>query len=94
MGAKERTVLESEHFVSRQTNFFVQTFEAAAGDQLNAGALIACRTAEGALRAAERLALSKAGVVAFSTTSDAYTGDYDDRPTILFRQVIYLPNLI
>jgi hypothetical protein len=28
--------------------------------------------------------LSKAGVVAFSTTSDADTGDYD-QPTVLFR---------
>jgi hypothetical protein len=72
-------------FVSRQTNYFVQTFDAATGDQLKAGAPIACRTAEGALRTAERLALSKGGVVAFSTTSDADTGDYDDQPTVLFR---------
>jgi len=34
---------------------------------------------------AERLALTKAGVVAFSTTSDAETGDYDDQPTVFFR---------
>jgi hypothetical protein len=77
--------------VSRQTSYFVQTFDAATGDQLKAGAPIACRTAEGALRTAERLALSKTGalskggVVAFSTTSDADTGDYDDQPTVLFR---------
>jgi hypothetical protein len=66
--------------VSRQTNFFVQTLDAVTGDQLKAGAPIACRTAEGALRTAERLALSKTGalskggVVAFSTTSDADNG--------------------
>jgi hypothetical protein len=29
--------------------------------------------------------LSKAGVVAFSTTSDAETGDYDDQPAVFFR---------
>lgn len=71
--------------MSRQTNFFVQTFEAATGDRLKAGAPIACRTAEGALRTAERLASNKVGVVAFSITSDADTGDYDDQPTVLFR---------
>ena len=71
--------------MSRQTSYFVQTFDAATGDQLKAGAPIACRTAEGALRTAERLALSKGGVVAFSTSSDADTGDYDDQPTVFFR---------
>jgi hypothetical protein len=49
---------------------------------LKADAPIACRSAEGARRTAERLALSKAGVVAFSTTSDAETGD---EPTVFFR---------
>jgi hypothetical protein len=71
--------------MSRQTSFFVQTFDTAKGDRLEAHAAIACGTAERALRTAERLALSKAGVVAFSTTSDAETGDYDDQPIVLFR---------
>ena len=71
--------------MSRQTHFIVQAFDPAMGDQLKAGAPIACRTAEGALRTAERFALSKTGVVAFSTSSDADTGDYDDQPTVLFR---------
>jgi hypothetical protein len=71
--------------MSRQTHFLVQSFDPAKGDQLKAGAPIVCRSEEGARRTAERLALSKAGVVAFSTTSDAETGDYDDRPTVFFR---------
>jgi hypothetical protein len=71
--------------MSRQTSFLVQAFEHAKGNQLKAGAPIMCRTAEGARRTAERLALSKAGVIAFSTTSDAETGDYDDQPTLFFR---------
>ena len=71
--------------MSRQTNFLVQAFEPARGDQLKAGTPIVCRTAEGARRTAERLALNKAGVVAFSTTSDAETGDYDDQPAVFFR---------
>ena len=71
--------------MSRQTNFLVQSFDLAKGDQLKAGAPMVCRTEEGARRTAERLALSKAGVVAFSTTADAETGDYDDQPTVFFR---------
>ena len=71
--------------MSRQTHFVVLSFDSAKGDQLKAGAPIMCRTEEGARRTAEKLALSKAGVVAFSTTSDAETGDYDDQPTVFFR---------
>jgi hypothetical protein len=71
--------------MSRQTNFFVQSFDLAKGDQLKAGTPMVCRTEEGARRTAERLAMSKAGVVAFSTTADAETGDYDDQPTVFFR---------
>ncbi len=39
----------------------------------------------GDLRTAERLASSKLGVVAFSSSGDPETGDYDDEPTVLFR---------
>jgi hypothetical protein len=31
------------------------------------------------------LALSKLGVVAFSSTGDPEMGDYDDEPTVIFR---------
>ena len=71
--------------MSRQTNLLVQSFDLAKGDQLKAGAPMVCRTEESARRTAERLAMSKAGVVAFSTTADAETGDYDDQPTVFFR---------
>ena len=71
--------------MSRQTNFLVQSFDPAKGDQLKAGTPIACRSEESARRTAERLAMSKAGVVAFSTSSDPETGDYDDQPTVFFR---------
>ena len=70
--------------MSCQTNFLVQAFNVE-GDRLKADAPIACRSAEGARRTAERLALSKAGVIAFSTTSDAETGDYDEVPNVFFR---------
>jgi hypothetical protein len=72
--------------MSPQTQFLVQAFNAAKGDQLTADKPIVCRSAEGAHRTAQRLALSKAGVVAFSTTSDDETGDYDEEPTVFYRE--------
>lgn len=69
----------------RQTQFLVQSLDLAKGDQLKARGPMVCRTEERARRTAERLAMSKAGVVAFSTTADTETGDYDDQPTVFFR---------
>ena len=69
----------------RATCYFVQAFNVGRGENLKADAPIACRTEIGALRTAERLASSKLGVVAFSSSGDPGTGDYDDEPTILFR---------
>jgi hypothetical protein len=63
----------------------VQSFNAGKGENLKADPPIPCRTVEGARRTADRLALTKAGVVAFSSTGDAETGDYDDEPTVFFR---------
>ena len=71
--------------MARETHYFVQAFNAARGGNLKPDALIACKTATGALRTAERLALIKLGVVAFSSTGDAEMGDYDDEPTVIFR---------
>jgi hypothetical protein len=71
--------------MARETIYFVQTFNAGRGENLKADTPIACKTQTGALRTAERLALSKLGVVAFSSTGDPEMGDYDDEPTVLFR---------
>jgi hypothetical protein len=71
--------------MARETSYFVQAFNAGKGGNLKADAPIACKSATGALRTAERLALSKLGVVAFSTTGDPEMGDYDDEPTVTFR---------
>ena len=70
--------------MARETVYLVQAFNAAKGG-LKADTPIRCRTAEAARRTADRLALSKAGVVAFSSTGDAELGDYDDEPTVFFR---------
>lgn len=69
----------------RETSYFVQSFNAGKGGNLKADAPIACKSAEGALRTAERLATVKVGVVAFSSTGDPELGDYDDEPLVIFR---------
>ena len=71
--------------MARQTSYFVQAFNVGRGENLKTDAPIACKTQTSALRTAERLASSKLGVVAFSSTGDPETGDYDDEPTVLFR---------
>ncbi|TMK35897.1 MAG: hypothetical protein E6G70_31845 [Alphaproteobacteria bacterium] len=72
--------------MARETSYFVQTFVARRGGSLKADTPIACKTATGALRTAERLALSKLGVIAFSSTGDPEMGDYDDEPAVIFRE--------
>ena len=72
--------------MTRETSYFVQSFNVGKGGNLKADAPIACKTATGAVRTAERLALSKLGVVAFSSTGDPEMGDYDDAPAVIFRQ--------
>jgi hypothetical protein len=71
--------------MARETIYFVQSFNAGKGRNLKADVPIACRSATVAVRTAERLALSKLGVVAFSSTGDPEMGDYDDEPTVIFR---------
>lgn len=72
----------------RVTSYFVQAFTAGTswGQTLKADPPIACKTEAGALRTAEGLASRKLGVVAFSSTGDPAMGDYDDEPTVIFRQ--------
>jgi hypothetical protein len=72
--------------MARETSYFVQAFNAGRGEDLKADAPIACKTQTGALRTAERLALSKLGVVAFSSTGDPEMGGYDDEPTVIYRK--------
>jgi hypothetical protein len=71
--------------MARETIYFVQSFNAGRGSNLKADAPIPCKSATAAVRTAERLAPSKLGVVAFSSTGDPEMGDYDDEPTVIFR---------
>jgi hypothetical protein len=56
--------------MARQTECFVQAFDAGKGGHVRPDSPIACKSASGALRTAERLALSKLAVVAYSSTGD------------------------
>jgi len=70
--------------MARETSFFVQSFIAGRGGNLKADTPIACKSATGAVRTAERLALSKLGVVAFSSTGDPEMGDMTTSPPSSF----------
>jgi len=72
--------------MTRETTYFVQAFNAGKGGHLKPESPIVCKSADGALRTAERLAVNKLGVVAFSSTGDAEMGDYDDQPMVFFRK--------
>jgi hypothetical protein len=71
--------------MARQTTYLVQAFIAGRGAALKADRAIACKSAEAAQRLAERMAATKLGIVAFSTSGDADTGDYDDEPVVFFK---------
>jgi hypothetical protein len=72
--------------MTREIVYVVQSFNAGKGDLLKADGPIACKSEAKALFTAERLALTKIGVVAFSSGGDPETGDYDEEPTIFFRK--------
>jgi hypothetical protein len=71
--------------MTREAPFLVQAFNNAKDGRLKPNPPVACKSADGARRTAERLSLSHIGVVAFSIVSDPETGDYDDQPTIFYR---------
>jgi hypothetical protein len=70
--------------MTRETVYIVQSYVSGRGKALKAEQQVGCKTAEEALRKAERLSSLRAGVVAFSASADVELGDYDD-PVILFR---------
>ncbi len=71
--------------MARETVYLVQAFKAGKGVRLDADTPIRCKSADIAYRTGERLAPTKAGVVAFSASGDAELGDYDEEPTIIFK---------
>ena len=72
--------------MTRETIYLVQPFKAGKGTRLAADTPIRCKSPDGARRTAERLALTKAGAVAFATSGDAESGESTTKnPTIHFQ---------
>jgi hypothetical protein len=71
--------------LTRETVFIVQSYVAGKGNRLKADTPVPCKSAENARRTAERLAQTKLGVVAFSSSGDQDLGEYDDEPVIIFK---------
>lgn len=71
--------------MTRQTVYVVQTYNPGKGNRLKADPPVSCKSSEAALRMAERLAQTKPGVVAFSSSGDQELGEYDDEPVIIFK---------
>ena len=71
--------------MSRVTNYIVQPYIAGRGTGLKADSPTSCKSADAARRMAEKMAPNKLGVVAYSTSGDPESGDYDEEPDILFR---------
>ena len=71
--------------MARTTNHVVQAYVAGRGNGLKAEQPVLCKSADDAIRMAEKIAPTKQGVVALSTSGDEETGDYDERPIILFK---------
>ncbi len=71
--------------MARETVYVVQAYTQGKRTRLNADTPIRCKSQESAQKTAERLATTKAGVVAFATSGDADLGEYDDEPTVFFK---------
>jgi hypothetical protein len=71
--------------LARKTVHIVQAYDAGRGNRLKADAPVPCKSAETARRTAERLAQTKLGVVAFSSSGDQELGEYDDEPVIILK---------
>jgi hypothetical protein len=71
--------------MARETIHLVQAFSIGKGNRLRADTPVPCNSVEAARRMAERLALTKAGVVAFSNSGDQELGEFDDAPVIIFK---------
>ncbi|MGA3002970.1 MAG: hypothetical protein ABSE20_14735 [Acetobacteraceae bacterium] len=71
--------------MARETVYIVQAYSQGKRTRLNADTPIRCKSSESAQKTAERLATTKAGVVAFSTSGDADLGEYDDEPVVFFK---------
>ena len=63
----------------------MQAFTIGKGNRLRPDTPVPCKSVDAARRMAERLALTMAGVVAFSNSDDQELGEFDDTPIIFFK---------
>jgi len=70
--------------MAREIIYLVQPLAAGKAARLNAGPPIHCASPESARKRVENLVMTKAGVVAFATSGDSESGEYDERPAIIF----------
>lgn len=68
--------------MAQVTYFVVQTFQAGSKGALIPDAPMMLQSADAALRRAQHVASSRAGVVAFSRAGDPSTGEFDDAEVI------------
>jgi hypothetical protein len=71
--------------MARETAHFVIVYGPGRGNALKAEKPVPCKSADAARRMAERMAPTKLGVVALSSSGDADMGDFDDEPVVLFK---------
>lgn len=71
------------HTMSGETIFFAQGFVEKLG-ALKGEAVRRCQSEIAAIRTARSLGETRAGAVAFSSSGDADTGDYDETPVVLW----------
>jgi hypothetical protein len=76
--------------MGRETLYLVQAF-VAKGKGLQAEPPVASSSPESARRMAEKLAPTKAGVVALATSGDVELGEYDDEPVVFFKSGLLPP---
>ena len=69
----------------REIIYIVQAFKAGKGSRLIADTPMPCKSSDAALKRAESLATTRAGVIAFASSGDADLGEYDEEPTVIFR---------
>jgi hypothetical protein len=69
--------------MSRETTFFAQGFVEKLG-ALKGEAVRRCQSELAAIRTARSLGETRAGAVAFSSSGDSDTGEYDETPIVLW----------
>ena len=77
--------------MSMQTQYVVQSYSKGARGRMDPDTPFIARDAPHALRTAEKMAVSKPMVIAFASTGDGETGDFEE-PKLIFAHGDQLPS--